>query len=145
MESLAPPLDLVLWIKYDLEKGLSVKFSLQNYIKKADGQFQVVLMTWLSLYEQGKPTDIVKNAQSSQIRRSLIEVLERGLKGEPILKTLELLEQEIIMACEAEIDEKVQKLPFLLLIPLLLFQLPAFLLLLFGPLLSMLLSSFGAA
>lgn len=144
MENLAPPLELVLKVKYDLDKGFSVRYSILNYINQNSDDFRAYVVRWLSLFDQGKSTDSLKDKIQSNLRKSVLDVLEKGLKGEPILKTLELLEQEIILSCEAEIDEKLQKLPFLLLIPLLLFQLPAFLLLLFGPLMGKLLSSFGS-
>ncbi|MEN0059151.1 MAG: hypothetical protein AAGB31_09985, partial [Bdellovibrio sp.] len=56
---------------------------------------------------------------------------------------LNRLEEEIIEACREEMAERLAQLPFILLVPLLLFQFPAFLLLLFGPLLNNFFHSLG--
>lgn len=80
---------------------------------------------------------------SSLYRRSLLQILERGLRGEAVYSVLLQLETELVEACQEEISNKVARLPFILLIPLLLFQFPAFLMLLFGPLLQNFFHSLG--
>ena len=76
----------------------------------------------------------------SPCRRTLLILLEKGLNGMPILSHLEDLEAEIIHSCEAEIEEHIQKLPLLLMIPIFFFLFPAYLILLFGPLLQSIVS-----
>jgi hypothetical protein len=98
---------------------------------------------WISLCDQGLDTTQALQKQRSRYRRSLLELLERGLRGESIYVYLCQLEQETIEACQDEISRKLSKLPFLLLGPLLLMQFPAFLLLLFGPLLQNFFHSLG--
>jgi hypothetical protein len=61
--------------------------------------------------------------------------VERGCNGQPVIEYLEGLEKEIDFASHAELDLHISTLQFKALIPLLLFQFPAYLVLLLGPLL----------
>lgn len=143
MESIAPPLALLMCVKRSIEKGYSVKMGVLQYIKVFDDEFAVVVTRWLGLLQQGQEPHVVLRAVSSIHRRTLLHVLERGLRGEAIHTVLLQLEGEMIEACHDEITNKIAKLPFIMLVPLLLFQFPAFLLLLFGPLLQNFFPSFG--
>lgn len=68
-------------------------------------------------------------------RRQVLQLLEKGIKKEPIYNQILILEHEIYQACEREIQEKLIKLPYLVMIPVLFFQFPALLTVIFGPLL----------
>ncbi|WII72732.1 hypothetical protein QJS83_02465 [Bdellovibrio sp. 22V] len=143
MEGLAPPLELLLSIKRSIEKGQSVKQGVLSYVKKNRGEFPAQVTQWLALLQQGQdPRECVQGI-SSLHRRTLLQILERGLRGESIYNVLLRLEEELIESCHEEITNKIAQLPFLLLIPLLLFQFPAFLMLLFGPLLKNFFHSLG--
>lgn len=141
MESVAPPLKCLLEVKLDLLNGESIRPALVHYIEEVDDEFSRLLKVWLFYYEQGKDFQSMSREIKSPYRRVLIEIFEVGLMGQPILKRLEELESEIILACDIEVEEHLTRLPFLALFPLFFFQLPAFLLLLLGPLLSALLES----
>ncbi|WP_413585754.1 hypothetical protein [Bdellovibrio sp. HCB274] len=143
MEGVAPPLALLLCVKRALEKGQPVKSGVLNYLKRHQGDFSAVVAQWLALLQQGLLTHGLINEVSSPHRQVLLQVLERGMRGEAVYNVLVSLESEMIEACEDEISTKLARLPFLLLIPLLLFQFPAFLLLLFGPLLQNFFHSLG--
>lgn len=143
MEGLAPPLQLLWEVKRAMERGQSVKQGVLGFVRGGDGEFSAQVAQWLALLQQGQETRACLEGVSSLHRRTLLQVLERGLRGESIYSTLQQLESEIIEACEDEISRKVARLPFLLLGPLLLFQFPAFLLLLFGPLLQNFFHSLG--
>ncbi|HEY1078528.1 MAG TPA: hypothetical protein VGE46_00455 [Bdellovibrio sp.] len=143
MEGLAPPLKLLLCVKRAMEKGQSVKMGILYYIKTQEGEFPAQVTHWLALLQQGQETRALLQGLSSLHRRTLLQVLERGLRGETIHAVLNSLEEEIIETCHEEIANKVAQLPFLMLLPLLLFQFPAFLMLLFGPLLKNFFHSFG--
>lgn len=143
MEGLAPPLALLLCVKRAIEKGQSVKQGILLYIKKERGEFVTTVTLWLGLLQQGQdPKDAIQRL-SSPHRRTLLQVLERGLRGESIHTVLVRLEEELVEACNEELTNKIAQLPFIMLIPLLLFQFPAFLLLLFGPLLQNFFHSLG--
>ncbi|XGC80775.1 type II secretion system F family protein [Bdellovibrio bacteriovorus] len=143
MEGVAPPLQLLLSVKRAIEKGHSVKQGIHTYLKKSEGEFPEVVTRWLALLQQGQDPKICIQGLSSIHRRTLLQVLERGLKGESIHNMLLRLEEEIIEACHEELTNKIARLPFILMVPLLLFQFPAFLMLLFGPLLQNFFHSLG--
>jgi len=143
MDHIAPPLQLVANIKRSVEVGSSIRSGILAFIQAENSNFAKDVSKWISLNDQGLDTMFILQKQRSQYRRSLLELLERGLRGESIYVYLCQLEQEIIEACQDEISRKLSKLPFLLLGPLLLMQFPAFLLLLFGPLLENFFHSLG--
>ncbi len=66
-------------------------------------------------------------------RESLFNILAAGLRGEAVLKDLEAVKSDIQQQLELDMKSHVETLPFKMLIPLLLFLFPAFLILLFGP------------
>lgn len=143
MDGVAPPLKLLLEVKRAVERGQSVRQGVLSYVKTSHDDFVPVVTQWLALLQQGQDPKEALKAVPSLYRRSLLQVLERGLRGEAVFNVLVQLESELVEACQEEISEKIARLPFILLIPLLLFQFPAFLLLLFGPLLQNFFHSLG--
>ncbi|AHI07295.1 hypothetical protein BDW_13975 [Bdellovibrio bacteriovorus W] len=144
MEGLAPPLELLMGVKRGIEQGRSIKMGIVEYIKHNEGEFSTSVLTWLAFLEQGRSPDELVKSFKSPYRRALLTVLEKGLQGESVYNTLMQLEEEIVEACGEEINDKLARLPFILMIPLLLFQFPAFLALLFGPLMNNLFHSLGS-
>lgn len=143
MENIAPSLDLLLKTKRNLEKGQPVRFAIEKYIKTESSDFANVVSKWYVLQQRGMATQDFMQTIDSQYRKALLQLLERSLRGESIYNQIAALESEIIDACGEEISNKLAKLPFLMLIPLLLMQFPAILLLLFGPLLQNFFHSLG--
>ncbi len=144
MESMNPALLLLLIVKRHLERGQSTKIGITEYLRSEETLFRDEVSRWFNLWQQGLSTESVLQNQSSIYRNILLQTLERGLKGEPIYGFLGELETEIIKACEHSLSQSLGRLPFILLVPLLLFQLPAFMILLFGPILSRFLEAMGA-
>lgn len=151
MESIAPPLALLLCVKRAIEKGQPTREGVLNYIRTGQqdqngenhAEFSGQVALWLSLLKQGQSTQKIISVTISPQRRVLLQLLERGFAGEAIYQTLCQLEIEIVEACQDELARRLARLPFILLIPLLFFQFPAFLLLLFGPLLQNFFHSLG--
>lgn len=141
MESLAPPLRLLIHVKRSIERGSSVKTGILSFIKSDSEDFSSEIKQWLAHFEHGQSTKSIIDRQKSIYRRTLLTLLERGLRGDAIYQSLNLLEEETVMACQLEQAHFLSRLPFLLLLPLLFFMFPAFLLLLFGPLLGQFVSS----
>ncbi len=136
MENLAPPVDLLIEIRFGIEKGQSVRASLLKYLGSKDlSDWAIEVRLWLNLLELGRPTGHV-TAKMPISRRQVLDVIERGLRGESILPLVLSLETELIQAMNLEIEEFAAKLPIKSMIPLLFFQFPAFLLLLLGPFLT---------
>jgi hypothetical protein len=144
MENMNPALSLLIFVRRSLERGQSVKTGILEFIRADRNSFSEDVSTWFSLWQQGLPTAAILQKQESSYRRILLQTLERGLQGESIYSYLQSFEEEFIEACEASLSQSLGRLPFILLIPLLLFQLPAFLALLFGPLLSQFFQAMGA-
>ena len=130
MVPLAPPLKAALEIRLQMENGHSVSQSVKNYIQnRIHDEFAKDLSLWLFSIETGKSFQ----KPLSFYRKTLIEILERGLQGDPILDRLKEFEKETLEISKEELDKHLEKLPFICMIPLMLFQFPAFLLLLLGP------------
>ena len=139
MVSLAPPLKAVLEIRLLIENGHSVVQSIQIYSQSQVGDiFAKELGLWLFAQTNGK--DYENKIFKTFYRKQLLEILKAGLKGSAILPALADLEQHLIFISYENLEEHIQKLPLISLIPLMLFQFPAFFLLLLGPLLFHLLS-----
>ena len=137
MEGLAPPLKCLIQIQSSIANGESVRSALARYLQTAgtDCVFALVVRKFLFAWEQGHDWRVVLQECSSSHRCALIEVFACGLSGQSISAHLESLREEICSACDLEIKDHLELLPLKMLAPLLLFQFPAFLLLLFGPLL----------
>lgn len=144
MDGVAPPLLLLSCVKRSIEKGQSVKMGVLVYLKKSNQDFTLVVTQWLGLLQQGKDTVPLIQTLTSIHRRTLLHVLERGLKGESIYNVLIQLEDELVEACNEEISRRLAMLPLIMLAPLLLFQFPAFLILLFAPLMQNFFHSLGS-
>ena len=135
MDYLAPPLNAVLYIQLKLKSGLSTRSAIQSYIQNFPNcSFAKQMGIWLLCQETGQ-TYCDNSLSNKNYRRILLDLLTNGLKGEPILPFLHELERELSQISEQTLEEQSQKLPFITLIPLFLFQVPAFFLLLLGPIL----------
>lgn len=136
MDSLAPPLRALLNIKLKIQSGISTRESIREYVQETlDCDFAQDLSLWLFQIES-EGNEFHLKPFTHPFRKMLVEVLKQGLEGEQILKSLEILEMEMVEASHRDLDSQLQKLPFILMAPLLFLQLPAFLLIIFGPLLS---------
>jgi hypothetical protein len=136
VDGLAPTLKLLLAVKSGIERGESIRTTTQKYIVRENDELSRLVATWLSRRDQGVTTgDLLKNVKSP-FRQSALQIVDRGLSGESIYQQLLLLEEETIEAAKFEIETFLSLLPIKMLVPLLLLQFPAFLLLLFGPLLA---------
>ena len=135
MDYLAPPLNAVLQIQLRIKNGSSVHFAIQAYVKDfPECPLAIQIGLWLFYVKTGKSfkeSILIKKSY----RKALLDILYKGLNGEPILDILQEFELELKTAALQDLEQQIQKLPFLSLIPLFLFQVPAFFLLLLAPLL----------
>ena len=135
MDSLAPPLRALLEIKLKIQTGSSVRAAIKEYTAEFKNEpLARDLQQWLFEKESGGRA-LAKPFEGYTYRKLLIEVLARGLEGASVLQPLTALEEELILASKIDMDKHLKKLPLMAMIPLLLLQLPAFLILVFGPLL----------
>jgi hypothetical protein len=135
VEGIAPTLQLCLEVRLALECGRSTSEALRTISPGLDFEIRQEVTQLLLNMARGDQQVVQKIKMKSPYRQSLFVVLYSGLIGEPIVARLKELEQEIQSACEEEIELFISKLPMRILLPMLLIQFPAFLLLMFGPLL----------
>lgn len=133
MESITPPYQLLVKLRSQIEAGASLRSSLLSFTQESDSKFAADLGRWFLQGAELENAIQFKEIQSSPYRKALIGVLSSGLKGQSIRNHLLELEQEFYQASLSEIEEDLKMLPFKMMIPLLLLQVPAFLVLLFGP------------
>jgi hypothetical protein len=142
MEGLNPTLGLILSVRYSIDRGDTVRLALRHYLRHHDDELSRLVAQLFSLKERSQDTAGFKATVKSRYARAVLEVLERGFQGEAILQSLLLLEEEVRSSCQIELEEWSSLLPLKALIPLLLLQFPALLMLLFGPLLRQMIQSF---
>jgi hypothetical protein len=141
VEGLAPPLKCLIEIQSAIQNGETVRNGLVRYLEWTQARcdenpFSSDVRKFLFAWDQGQDwKQVVRRSQTSH-RRALLELMAVGLGGQPVQTHLEELRLEIVEACDADIQKHLEMLPVLMLAPLLLLQFPAFLLLLFGPLLN---------
>ncbi|MGE0631696.1 MAG: hypothetical protein AB7O96_04775 [Pseudobdellovibrionaceae bacterium] len=143
MEDLAPPLLLSLEIRRALDNGEHVRTGIKKFLESKKSDFHSILLRWLMLVERGEKVSHLLTEIKSPHRRALLDLLEKSFKGQSISSPLRDLEEEIGSAAQAEVDAYISRLPFIALVPLLLFQFPAFMLLLIGPILLEAVSQMG--
>ena len=143
MENIAPPLKLLWTVKKSLEKGTGTKYGIKDYLNNAPkDDWQPDVELWFTRLQQGHSIVIIKQMQSSLIRQQILQILERGIRGEPIINLIQQIEEEVQFQIELEFQRKMNKLPFLMLIPLALLFFPACAILLIGPLVLNFIGSF---
>lgn len=134
MEHIAEPLILIMDLRRSLERGASLRRGLEIFTQRGLLLSQK-LQKWLELRDEGENKHLfLQDFTIQQIL--LLDLIEKGLTGVSIYKSILLLEAEFIEICEADIAKHISSLPFKLLFPLFCFIFPAFAVLLIGPLLS---------
>lgn len=134
MENISPTLILLWDIKRALECGRSVRAGIGFFLERQGScEFQQQFRCWWM--SQTNPEVIFSTEQLAYSRKYLLEIIEMGLKGQSILEVLRGYESELLISCEAEIQNHISRLPLVLMIPLMGFIFPALMLLLLGPLL----------
>jgi hypothetical protein len=141
VEGLAPPLACLIEIQSALQNGEAVRQGLARYLRgpQSGDPYAQEIRNFIFAWDQGQDWKSVIRSLASPHRRALLEIAAVGLSGQPIQAHLNELQVEMTEACDLEIRRHLELLPLKMLLPLLLFQFPAYLLLMFGPLLKRLL------
>jgi hypothetical protein len=139
MDHIAPPLACAIEMQHALRNGETPRAGVARFLEASDGEFARQLRRALLAWDQGGDWRPEAARMRSPYRRAICDALMRSLSGQPIQARLDELRTEIELACELEIRRHVDLLPLKAMVPLLLLQFPAFLILLLGPLLSRLL------
>lgn len=140
MEGLAPPLQLAIEMHSSLANGESIRSGIVRFASQsqanASDEFARTVRRFLIALDQSQDWRSMLRQIESPYRRSLLELAAHGLAGQSIQTALVELQREIELACDEEIKVHIDMLPLKMLLPLLLLQFPAFMMVLFGPLLS---------
>jgi len=145
MEDLAPPLlSAVREIKWRLASGRSMREAVRLYLDGDHSTFALELGEWWALANQTPGRGDYGRHFQSPLRKGFLHLIERGCAGQPTLEHLTALEDEIEGAAELELQSHLSQLPFKVLLPLLFFQFPAYLILLLGPVLRNLAHQLGS-
>lgn len=142
MEGLAPPLRFLFMLERMLSCGHSVRVAISEYLKEENDEFAHHLRALLVQYDAGGDEMPPPPRALSPERAAVFELVWRGLGGEPLLRQIRDLREEVVLAATQELDEFMANLPMRALLPLLFFIFPGFLILLFGPLLKTMLKGF---
>ncbi len=140
MDFLAPSAACLLHVRHRLECGYSATEAIRGAVGRGRDDFSQNLRRWWLARERGAPL-IPKELFKSSLQRILVEIFERGLRGEPILGRLAEVEEEMRLAMADSVERHIQKLPVIMLLPLAGLVFPSFMLLLVGPLVNELVRS----
>lgn len=134
MEDIAPVLQFLLSLRAAVSSGESIRCGAERFIEFGEPSMSEPVRELVSLQQRGKSCRECILAEPRLLRRASLEILLLGLSGHPVQQQLDRLIDEVKRASEQEIKRHVESLPLRALLPLLLLQFPAFLLLVFGPL-----------
>lgn len=116
-----------------LESGQSVARSLEAGLSKESNPFTAKLHHWYACHRAGQN---VPHRMKTDYQVLLLEILVQGLEGCPVHEAIEALERDMEVEFERQWKFYLESLPAKLSLPLLFFFFPAYLILMFGPLLS---------
>lgn len=136
MENISPTLELILYLKNGIESGVSARTTMVQYCQNHTGQWPQVISKWMMKREAGADSNkLILQMCTQPLQQALMRLIDRALRGEPVYPAVLQLQVEIVEVGENEIELFLQTLPLKMLLPLLFFHFPAFLILLLGPLL----------
>lgn len=137
MEDLSFLLKLCLHVRVSVEGGEALRVSLQRFTDTEKTIRYLKLKQWLEYFDQTGGENPSENFFKSHHIQIFLEILGQGLSGHAIYERIIAMEVEFIELCEDTFQKELDKLPYTLMIPLLLFMFPAYLLLLLGPILNL--------
>jgi hypothetical protein len=132
METLSPTLNLISSVRKSLTLGRSPREGIETFCRNDQSKLAQGLRAFLVANDVAK-TKIIAPMTAEQ--RLGLHLIERSLKGEPVLAALTAFEDDLFEKSVQEIDAFGQRLKQIALLPLLLLIFPAYLILLLGPLL----------
>ncbi len=134
MAHIVPSISFVKTLKRHLQSGKSVGFAIDQSILEETSEFSVLVQKWKA--QLGKTNQENCLPVETHYQRGLFEILRCGLDGAPIFELLADLEAEMLIEFERQWKSYLERLPLLLSLPLLLFFFPAYIILMFGPLIT---------
>ncbi len=142
MEGIAPTLQLCIETRMLVERGESLYTGLKKILPYLQLDIRGDVIRLLLQFEKNSEVQL-KFAKASIYRQELLRIIAAGLLGEPIAVRLKEIEIEIQAVCEMETEKFISTLPVRAILPILLLQFPAFLILMFGPIVQEITRSFS--
>jgi len=148
VEFLEPRFSFVIWLEFRLGAGVSVRNAMHEYVNMETSnrqakRFRAALKRWVE-GRQDEELARILSLNRSVMTLTLLETLQRGLAGEPIRETIGGLKEEMEFATRMAIENHLQRLPVLVLGPLMLLIFPAIMIVMIGPIVLRLLEEMGA-
>jgi hypothetical protein len=137
MENLSFLLKLCLHVRVSLEGGEALRVSLFRFAEMKNSLLHLKLKEWLSHFDQTGGECCAEKLFSNPHTQVFLEILSQGLAGHSIFDRVKAMEEEIVETCKDEFQRELDKLPYVLMVPLLLFMFPAYMMLLLGPILKL--------
>ncbi|MEM7646627.1 MAG: type II secretion system F family protein [Pseudomonadota bacterium] len=133
MVHIAPSVAFVIQLKFMMGKGHSVADAVHSLCERGDDCFHRNIQTWWAAYQSGQHGRW-NHLFKTHHQKCLIEMIMIGLEGGPIYHHLESLQEDMEREFERQWKSYLESLPIRLSLPLLLLFFPAYVVLLFGPL-----------
>ncbi len=133
MESVAPLYQACLELRCSLSQNVPVRSSLHSIVASVGGDLGKQLQQILVYASQHKDPEAAFFKHCSFQRACFFQLALRGLKGEPILEPLQVLEKDIKDVSLEQVQYFLKTLPYKMLIPVMLLQLPAYMYVMFSP------------
>lgn len=136
MEDLVFLLRLNQYLILEIESGRSIYSGLSKYkYKRGFVDSYLEFQIWKRWFEQSKDQNSEPHF-SYPLTQNYFVLIKEGLSGAPILDKLKTFESEVLEHIELQLQIQLNRLPYLLMIPLMLFIFPSYLILMLGPILS---------
>ncbi len=134
MAHIVPSISFLKIFMGHLQSGKSVGLALDETVKEEQSEFSLQVLHWRAR-NQGSATPILFKA-CTHFQQAFFEIVGAGLEGAPVFELLVELEIEMLEEFDRQWKNYLEKLPMILSLPLLLFFFPAYVILMFGPLLT---------
>ena len=134
MVHLVPSISFVKVLIEQLEQGQSTFQAIKATAAQEASPFATQVYLWANQQRTGGSLKLW--LPKSHFQLSLMQILLNGMEGSPVYESLKELASEMEMEFELQWKRHLETLPAKLSIPLLLFFFPAYMIMLFGPLLS---------
>ena len=131
MANIAPSILFVRNLRTIIGQGTSMNDAMMSLCTRPQNDFEIKMAIWWAQKRLGKEGQALLD---TDFQRTCLELIEMGLQGAPVFQALEILEKEMKMEFERQWKAYLESLPARLSIPLLFLFFPAYVVLLFGPL-----------
>ena len=140
MENLVSCLKWTLRLRLALECGDSVRVAIGRV--RTESSFDSKIKDFVFCFDQkGELNRFLEPFGAYE--RAFFDLVLSGLAGNKIYERIVEFENELKQKCLDEIQKEIDLLPFKIMVPVLLFQFPAYLLLILGPILQQFLEKIG--